>query len=235
MEGDNRLAAWFSHAARSHLVDRRYFTPSPAADWRAGKIQKENTEKEENFIQAVLRICDKEKIDTIFPSFDPHVYVFSKNKERFKRLGILIPIPDYETVLTTTDKYRTIQAAQEVGFPCPRTYLAESDEDLKRISEELGFPLVVKPRFTAAGRGTEMVTNLPELLENSRRGSEEEEGLTYSLGLSERVFVQRKPKLGTIRPRTMLPKRWTAWLRPNKTPSSSVSVKRSSRRRWVPG
>ena len=54
MEGDNQLAAWFSHAARSRLVDRRYFTPSPAADWRAGKIQRENTEKEENYIQAVL-------------------------------------------------------------------------------------------------------------------------------------------------------------------------------------
>jgi predicted ATP-grasp superfamily ATP-dependent carboligase len=171
MEGDHRLAAWFSHAARSRLVDGSYFTPSPAADWRAGRIQRENTEKEEKFIQAVLRVCEKEKIDTIFPSFDPHVYVFSKNKERIKRLGILIPIPDYETVLTTTDKYRTIQAAEEVGFPCPRTYLAKSDEDLKRISEELGFPLVVKPRFTAGGRGTEMVRTLTELLEISRRGS----------------------------------------------------------------
>jgi biotin carboxylase len=154
MEGNNPFAAWFSHAARSRLVDRRYFTPSPAADWRAGRIQQENTENEENYIQAVLRICEDEKIDTIFPSFDPHVYVFSKNKERFERLGILIPIPDYETVLTPTDKYRTIQAAQKVGFPCPKTYLAESEEDLKRISEELGFPLVVKARFTAGARGT---------------------------------------------------------------------------------
>ncbi|MGB7950156.1 MAG: ATP-grasp domain-containing protein [Candidatus Binatia bacterium] len=171
MEGDNRLAAWFSHAARSRLVDRRYFTPSPAADWRAGKIQKENTEKEENYVQAVLRICEEEKIDTIFPSFDPHVYVLSKNKERFKRLGILIPIPDYETVPTPLDKYRTIQAAQDVGFPCPKTFLAESDDDLKRISEMLGFPLVVKPRFTAGGRGTKMVRNLPELLVEARTGS----------------------------------------------------------------
>lgn len=171
MEGDNRFAAWFSHAARSRLVDRRYFTPSPAADWRAGKIQSENSEKEEKYIQAVLRICEKEQIDTIFPSFDPHVYVFSKNKERFKRLGIVIPIPDYETVLTPLDKYRTIQAAQEVGFPCPRTYLTASEKDLKRIGEELGFPLVLKPRFSAGGRGTEMARSLPELLAKSRKKS----------------------------------------------------------------
>jgi biotin carboxylase len=172
MEGDNQLASWFSHAARSRLVDRRYFTPSPVADWRAGRIQRENTKKEENYIQTVLRICEQEKIDTIFPSFDPHVYVFSKNKEKFERLGVVIPIPDYETILTPMDKYRTIQAAQEVGFPCPKTYLVEREEDLKRPSEDLGFPLVVKPRLTAGGRGTEIVGSLPELLEKIHRASE---------------------------------------------------------------
>jgi biotin carboxylase len=149
MEGDNRFSAWFSHAARSRLVDKRYFTTSPAADWRMGRIQRENTEREENYIQAVLIICQEEKIDIIFPSFDPHVYIFSKNNEKFERLGIVIPVPDYETILTPLDKYRTIQAAQEVGLPCPKTFLAERVEDLKGISEELGFPLVIKPRFTA--------------------------------------------------------------------------------------
>src|SRR5512139_4138102 len=70
MEGENRLAARLSHAANSRLVDKRYYTPSPAKDWRAGKIQRENTETEEAYIQAVLRICKQESIDTIFPSFD---------------------------------------------------------------------------------------------------------------------------------------------------------------------
>jgi carbamoyl-phosphate synthase large subunit len=171
MEGDHRHSAWFSHAARSRLVDKRYFTSSPAADWRAGTIQRENTDREEKYIQTVLRICEAEKIDTIFPSFDPHVYVFSKNKERFEKFGILIPVPDYETVIIPLDKYRTIQAAREVGFPWPKTYLADREEDLKSISEELGFPLLIKPRFSAGGRGTEMVRNLPELLE-VRRGAE---------------------------------------------------------------
>lgn len=168
MEGENRVAAWLSHAARSRLVNKRYFTPSPAADWRAGRIQRENTEREESYIQAVIRICEEETIDTIFPSFDPHVYVFSKNKDKFERLGVLIPVPDYEQILTPLDKYRTIQAAQEVGLPCPKTYLAERMEDLKWIAKELGFPLVIKPRFTAGGRGTEIAINLSELLAKTR-------------------------------------------------------------------
>jgi biotin carboxylase len=167
MYGKNRLAARLSHAANSHLVDKRYYVPSPVEDWRSGNIRKENTEREEAYIQAVLRICEAEKIDTIFPSYDPQVYVFSKNKERFEKMGVLIPIPDYETVLTPLDKYRTILAAQEVGFPCPRTYLPESEDDLRRIAEEVGFPLVIKPRFTSGGRGTEMVKNFSELSEKT--------------------------------------------------------------------
>lgn len=165
MYGKNRLEARLSHAANSRLVDKRFYVPSPVDDWEAGRIQKENTEREEAYIQAVLRICEQEKIDTIFPSYDPHVYVFSKNKERFEKMGVLIPVPDYETVITPLDKYRTAQAAGEAGFPCPRTYLPESDDDLRRIAEEAGFPLVIRPRFTSGAEGMEIVKSLAELRE----------------------------------------------------------------------
>jgi biotin carboxylase len=168
MEGETRIAARLSHAANSRLVDKRYYTLSPAKDWRAGRIQKENSQAEEAYIQEVLQICEKENIDTIFPSFDPHVYVFSKNKEVFQKRGVLIPVPDYETVITPLDKYRTIKAAEAVGFPCPKTYLPESLDDVPRIARQLGFPLVIKPRFTAGGRGTDVVRDMPELLEKIR-------------------------------------------------------------------
>jgi carbamoylphosphate synthase large subunit len=78
-------------------------------------------------------------------------------------MGILIPIPDYETTIIPLDKYRTILAAQDVGFPCPKTYLPETETDLMRIVSYLGFPLVVKPRFTSGGRGTAIVRNVDEL------------------------------------------------------------------------
>ena len=168
MEGDNRFVARLSHAANSRLVDKRYYVPSPAQDWRAGRIQRENTAREEAYIQAILRICEREQIDTVFPSFDPHVYVLSKNIERFKETGVLIPIPDYESVVACLDKFRTIRAAQQIGFACPKSYLPESEDDLRRIAEEVAFPLVVKPRFTAGGRGTQVVKDFSELSEKTR-------------------------------------------------------------------
>jgi predicted ATP-grasp superfamily ATP-dependent carboligase len=177
MEGDNRLTARLSHAANSRFVDKRYYTPSPAKDWRAGRVQKENSEGEEAYVQAVLRICEEEEIDTIFPSFDPHVYVFAKNKEKFERLGIVIPVPDYETVLIPLDKYRTIQAAKKAGFPCPKTYLFEGENDLRKIADGLGFPLWIKPRFTSPGRGMEVAKDFLELSEKARHINKKQEVL----------------------------------------------------------
>jgi biotin carboxylase len=173
MYGKNRLAARLSHAANSRLVDKRYYVPSPVEDWRAGIIQKENTAREEAYTQAILKICEQEKIDTIFPSFDAHVYVFSKNKERFAKLGIIIPVPEYEVVITPLDKYRTIQAAEEVGFPCPRTYLPETEDDLRCIANELGFPLIIKRRFTAGGRGMHLIRDLSDLLDKAGNGGDD--------------------------------------------------------------
>jgi predicted ATP-grasp superfamily ATP-dependent carboligase len=123
-----------------------------------------NTEQEEAYVQAVLGICQREKVDIIFPSWDPQVYVFSKNKQRFESMGVLLPIPDYDTLIIALDKYRTIQAAEQVGFPCPRTYIPTSEQDLRKVAEVLGFPLVIKLRFTSGGRGQEIVKSLEELL-----------------------------------------------------------------------
>lgn len=161
--GKNSLIAAFSQAAASRLVDKRYYVPSPVADWRAGNIRAENTEKEEAYIRAVLTICSREKIDTVFPSWDPHIYVLSKNKDRFERLGILIPVPDLEAVVRAMDKYETAKVAREVGFPCPKTYLIEREEDLPRIADDVGFPAMIRPRFTSGGQGMAIVGNLFEL------------------------------------------------------------------------
>jgi len=158
------LFGHLSHAAFSRLVDKRYTVPSPVADWQSGNIRHDNTEKEEAYVEAMLAICDSENIDTIFPCWDPDVYVLSKNKDRFARQGVLIPVPSIDITLVAVDKYRTILAAKELGLSCPRTYLYEDEQDVRNIAAEEGFPLVIKPRFTSGSRGMAIVHNIPDLL-----------------------------------------------------------------------
>lgn len=152
-------------AAYSRFVDKRHSVPSAIEDWRMGNLTKENTEAEERYVQVLARICQKEKIDVIIPSWDPYVYVLSKNKQFFQRMGVVIPVPDYDITVLALDKYLTIQAAQEVGFPCPRTYLYQSPDDLKSIVNRETFPLVIKPRVGSGGRGMTIVKDYAELLQ----------------------------------------------------------------------
>lgn len=162
--GRSALAARISPAANSRLVDRRYRVPYASRDWQAGRIQRENTEAEEAYLQAILRVCEEEEIDTIFPSLDPQVYIFSKNLHRLKERGITAPVPDYDTLLGSLDKYRTIQAAAASGFPHPRTVLGDDDEAVRRFASEVKPPWVVRPRFTAGSVGFELVTDGAQLV-----------------------------------------------------------------------
>ena len=165
MCGPTRFGSRLAPAANSRLVDRRVHVPSPVEDWRAGNIRPENTEREEAYIRAVIEICEREGIDTIFPSWDPKVYVFAKNRDRFARMGVQIPVPDYATVITPLDKYRTVQAAERAGFPCPRTFLPETEAELAPVADALGFPVVLKLRFTSGTRGLHIVRSPEELRE----------------------------------------------------------------------
>lgn len=167
--GTRPLGIWPTcNAAYSRLVDRRYHVPDPERDWHEGRIQPENTEREQVFIDAIVDVCEREKIDTIFPSSDDWVYVFSKNRKIFSDRGIVLPVPDYDTVVKPLDKYRTIQYAREAGFPCPRTYLPESDADVMRIAREMDPPWLIKLRYTSGSRGLAIVNKMSELLETAQ-------------------------------------------------------------------
>jgi predicted ATP-grasp superfamily ATP-dependent carboligase len=90
-------------------------------------------------------------VDVIFPSLDPEVYLFAKNKRRLANKGILAVVPDPEVIRIPMDKALTIRVAQRVGFPAPRTWFADCAADVERIPGESAAPWLVKPRFTAHG------------------------------------------------------------------------------------
>jgi biotin carboxylase len=145
--------ASLAHAARSRLVDARYRLPSPVKAWSAGRVGAEVTPAEQAFLDALLDICLRERIDAVFPSWDPYVYAIAKHRDRLTALGVTVPLPAFDTVLTALDKYRTVRAAESIGMACPKTHLYESPEQAVAVADELGYPVVVKPRFTSGGHG----------------------------------------------------------------------------------
>jgi glutathione synthase/RimK-type ligase-like ATP-grasp enzyme len=180
-------------AAVSRFVDRVYPVPLAIQDWRRGGLDAENTPTEESYVRAVLDICDREDIDTVFPSWDPEVLLLSKNMARFARRGITVPVPEWPVLRGAMDKHALVRAATEMGFPCPRTYLPRTLEDAGDLAKRLGYPVVVKPRFTVRGRGSSLVSD-PETLDETVRRVQPTFGMPLLQewipgGLDQRVSV----------------------------------------------
>lgn len=150
-------------AAFSRFVDARYEVPHFAGDWLAGRLGDGNSEAEEAYIQRIEEICRLEKVDVIFPSLDPEVYLFAKNKERLAKQGVLTVVADPEVIRIPMDKALTTQVAQRMGFPCPRTWFPDSAAAVERIALESGPPWIVKPRFTAHGANMVYVESAADL------------------------------------------------------------------------
>ena len=164
--GDNRFLAMTSPSARSRSVDRRYWIPSPVKGWRLGKISEDNTAAEEAYVTALLDICKSQNIDLVFPSWDPEIYILSKNKTRFSDLGVSIPVPDFDAVRMPLDKFLTVEAAKACGVACPEARLPRSMECLPGIARELSFPLIIKPRVTSGSHGMKVVSCLEDLCDS---------------------------------------------------------------------
>jgi len=147
----------------SRYVDAHYDVPHFASGWAAGRLSTFNTSAEESYVQRIQEICDLERIDTIIPSLDPEVYLFSKNKDRFEQRGITVVVPEPEIVHRLIDKALTLQAAEKVGFPVPVTHHPKSIADVEKVIDNFRPPWVVKSRIGAHLSGVHYVTNDDEL------------------------------------------------------------------------
>lgn len=160
--GSSWLTAQTAAAAASRLVDRSYVVTSPEEDWAAGIIQKENTGREEQYIRDIMAICERDRIDTIFPSYDPQVYILTKNRERLAQRGVSILAPEFETVSILLDKFNQLELAAKTGFPHPATFRLD-EHDLHELAERIEPPWVIRPTASARSRGMAVVRRREDL------------------------------------------------------------------------
>jgi biotin carboxylase len=165
---EHGLLGRLAPAAVSRAVDGVYRVPFAAHDWQRGRIHDENSESEEAYVQAVLDICARERIDTVFPSWDPEVGILSKNKSRFTTRGITVPVPEWPVLRQAMDKYALAELAAEIGCPCPRTHLPRSLTEAAELAELVGFPLLLKPRCSSGSRGVRLIVRREQLADAIR-------------------------------------------------------------------
>ena len=116
-----------------------------------------------DYVPFLLKYCEQENISVIIPLFDIDLPILSKNKCLFQEKGIKVIVSDIEVVEICNDKWATYRFLSHIGLPQARSFI---DLDLAKSSirkNEIGYPLIIKPRWGMGSIGIYKVFNESEL------------------------------------------------------------------------
>lgn len=100
---------------------------------------------DDKYIDKLLKICEKEKIDCLFSLIDPELSLISKNKDKFLNIGVTPLISDYEQVELAFDKYKMYEYLAENGYKAAKSYI-DKEKFYKDLEEgKIDFPVFIKP------------------------------------------------------------------------------------------
>ena len=89
-----------------------------------------------------------------------------KLAEKLDRYGIKILGTSYDALDLAEDRGRFSELLSDLNIPFPKFGVAESAEEAVKLSDELDFPLLVRPSYVLGGQGMKIVINKQELEEH---------------------------------------------------------------------
>jgi len=80
----------------------------------------------------------------VFPTHDPPLNALARNREQLP--GFLFPFPSWDLLEAIQDKRHQLEAALAAGVDVPETRYPGTAAEARAAAEEIGFPVLVKPR-----------------------------------------------------------------------------------------
>lgn len=97
------------------------------------------------YVDIILDICKKEKIDGVLSLIDPELSLLAKNVERFAAIGTKVIGSSYELCEMSLDKYKMYNWLTNHGYKCARSYM-NKEKFFADVNEgKIGYPVFVKP------------------------------------------------------------------------------------------
>lgn len=118
---------------------------------------------DENYVDSLLNYCEENDIKTIISVFDIDLLVLSKSKSKIENKGIKLLLSEETVVELCNDKWKTYLFLQENNIKTPQTF-KNYESVLSAINQgQVGFPIVIKPRWGMASIGIYIVNDVEEL------------------------------------------------------------------------
>lgn len=118
---------------------------------------------EENYLETILDICEKNNIKGMLSLIDPELLLIAENIEKFESIGVKPMISSYDVVEITFDKFKFQNLLKNNGFNYIKSYIDidsfKGDLQVNNIS----FPVFVKPICGSASININVINDMQEL------------------------------------------------------------------------
>ena len=108
------------------------------------------------YLDALLDICWKEKIDVLLPIMSVELNALAENKHRFEAVGTKVSVSDLEALKTANNKRLLLDFIRKNELPCADYAVAHSIDEVKEAVYRLGYPekrVCVKATDGSGSRG----------------------------------------------------------------------------------
>ncbi len=118
--------------------------------------------------EIVKKIIDKEKPDAILPTMGGQTalnIIRELNKDKyFENSSVKILGASPKSIDVAEDRKLFAEAMSEIGLETPFSIIVDDKSDLKKIINEVSFPLILRPFYTLGGTGGGIVYNKDEFI-----------------------------------------------------------------------
>ena len=139
---DNKL----NYGYYTRYADERFIAPS--------------SKDEDAYVKYLIGYLKERKIDTMIPMTDDAAVIMSKYKSSLIKYTSYI-MPEYDVFQKGYDKNKLMALCAKNGYPHPKTIDLDI-VDILDVEDEF-FPALIKPNYTAGGRGMTLVHNVEEV------------------------------------------------------------------------
>lgn len=118
---------------------------------------------DDHYIDFLLEYCLKHRISVVVPLFDIDLPILARSKQKFVDNQIILVVSDFDFIQTCNDKWLTYRFLSANGFSTPTTFLSLDDALQAVNSNDVRFPLIIKPRWGMGSIGIFEADNVEEL------------------------------------------------------------------------
>lgn len=127
------------------MFDAMYKVPKASAD---------------DYIDCLLDICDKEKVDILLPIMSAELVALINNKDRFEAIGTKVSVSNMDSVNIANNKYKLYEFLDKNGIQQLKFRRATNVAEVKEAFDYLGYPeksVCIKATELSGSRGIRIV------------------------------------------------------------------------------